>query len=308
MKKNWMLRIGILICLALMVVTTGCGSREEVCLGDSMVVSLGSAMGTSGGGIDPVEKFAGTRQVAGRTVDYSVDSICYTPQRAVVENLEIPMRNMKNQKLTFNGSMYFMLNAKETSVLIEGFKSYRKVIRSFYRDSMLRILTPLDMGLDSDVYANNSEVALKVISAERNFDDRGLISRRIFDDFMENFSREYGQYMNCFIFLGNTLNNVDFDKRVLAALEKAVGKQYKNESLKVEKAISDLNGQIRVAESSADLAAYSEEAGALSPKIMSYLGNGLMDDIINNPFIDVEIIVGLSKDGSIACFKEAFTE
>gem|GEM_PF-6532129 len=299
-----MTRIGILFCLLALVLVTGCGNRDEFGLGDVGVVSLGSAMGQTGGGIDPEEKFAGTRHVAGSTVDYTVTHICYTPQRAIVKDLKIPMSNMKNQQLTFDGTMNFMLNAKKADLLIASFRNFRIVIASFYRDSMRNVLTPLDMGLERDVYANSGVEFVSSVPTERSFDSRKEISKRIFDDFMARFSGKYAKYMDCFIFLGNTINNVDFDENILAALEKAVAKQYKREELTVRQTIKDLEGQIQVAKSGADLEAYGEEAGVLTPKVMGYLGDGLMDDIITNPNIDAEIIIGISPDGRIAFFKE----
>lgn len=303
--KNWKKRICMLLCLIFVLVfVTACGNRDEVGLGDTAVVSLGSAIGQTGGGIDPEEKFAGTRHVADTTVDYTVTHICYTPQRAIVKDLKIPMINMKNQQLTFDGTINFMLNAKYADVMIGGFRNYRPVIASFYRDSMRNVLAPLNMGLEEDVYANSGGEFKSKIPANRSFDDRGAISQRIFEDFMARFSKKYAKYMNCFIFLGNTVNNVDFDKKVLTALEEAVGKQYKKSELTVVQTIKDLEGQIQVAKSDADLEAYGKEAGALTPEVMSYLGDGLMDDIITNPHIDAEILIGISPDGRIAFFKE----
>ncbi len=298
------MRRGILVLLAIFALS-GCDNYIETGLGEVSVIRLGAAWRSEGGGVQKEVKNAGTEYICGPTVNYEAFKVAYTPHTVTLANMPVIMTAMKNQELKFTMSMTYMKNPLKASTLINDFKSSSQEITKIFNESCLKILSTLDMGLDMNIYSESgmeTQTEKKKIS-KLSFDHREDVAKAVMDDFLDNFSRQYGQYRDCFFFIDVAVGNVDFDKKVLTELEKAVAKQYEGEELKYRKQLEDIRGQIRVAQSEADLEAYGTEAGALDQEVLSYMGNDLVDQFVNNKSIDTVLYIPLDSEGNISWFK-----
>lgn len=304
MKKK---RTGTLVTLSLtgvMLLTSGCAKYREVGLGEVLVVEKGATFRSTGGGFEDSTRMAGTHMIAGASVTADSYRVPYTPQSIVLDNLPIVMKYMNNQTLKFKLTLTFLVNPVRAWNVVKNFRAYEQEIRGLYQESAIRVLHKLNMGLDLNVFSGEAEGGEQQQKNDEglDFSSREKIAGMIMQDFRANFARKYPQFRADFVFIDSALNDVEFTGDILRKFESAVAKQYETEVSRYESMLADINGQIDVARSEADLAAYDIEAGALTDEVLLYQANDLRDELVKNPNIEVEMYMLVNEDGTLSQF------
>lgn len=302
--KKFLSKVLALPLLAGLVMTTiGCSQYSDTGLGQSGVLQRGAAFRSSGGGIDSLVHAPGAHRDGGFTVEVTPRNIMYTPRMIMLREMPVIMKNMNNQQLKFNLGLQCMLNPRKTWYVHKNFRNYEQELKTLFRLSSNRILERLDIGLDLDSNGAENDGTVKAKKpVELSFDSREAVSKRILDDFKKSVAQRYPEFVDCFVFPGVTLNNVEFNAEVLKHFEAAVAKHYEMEISKYRTQKADIKGKIDVAASEADLEAYSIEAGALTDEVLAYMANDLQDELVENRNIKVDVWWILDDDGTLSQF------
>lgn len=301
--------IALMFLLLAFAFISGCDHYTEVGLGEGAVIRKGAFIRSEGGGVQDEVVMSGTWSISGPGIDAETFHLSYTPRCICLQNMPIVMDKMEKQQLKFDCCLGFMILPDKLSTVFKEFKSYNEEITTIFRTCCLSKLSTRDMGLNLDTYQDTSKGEdngphNSLNNDDSNFDNREVVAQEILADFEEVFLREYSEYADCFHFIDVSVNNVDFPPEVIKKLEEPVAKLYETEYLRKHQEVLDLEGQIAVAKSNADLAAFSIEAGALTNEVINYKGMELVGDLITDPDLDVTVYIELDENGNIAWFQE----
>jgi regulator of protease activity HflC (stomatin/prohibitin superfamily) len=297
MKRRLASIVGALITLSLL---SGCGTYEDVGLGEGGVQRLGAFLRSEGGGVDSGKVTTpGANKIADAMTDVQAYRISHTPVVITLDSLVIPMTTMKNQRLTWDLDLLVSQDLEKLADTFVNFKNWPEQLQRVFRKAVFEVISPLDLGLDVDSLAEGEDVPS---AGANSFDNRYVIAERLRARTEQLFEEDFPNFTGNFHFLGVAIKNVDYPKPVLAAFERAVAESYESHVLTVEAEIADLDGQIRVRESAADVDAFAIEAASMNRCVMDYLSIDLIERFMEDENTDVTVMIPLDESGHIEWF------
>lgn len=289
-------KLVLMVLVSLTFIFTGCKSEySEVGLSEAAVVNKSAWGRGEGGGIMDTSFLAGTHEVGGSRENSTTTIIPTSPRTINLATFSIMMEKMKRQVLTFDLRLTYMLNPNLIWNTYKNFKSYDQEINKAFKDASQQVLNKIDMGLKMDDGLGNKDV-------KNEFADRLLIADKILNETKDIFNNRFPEYKDNFYFITTSINNVEFPKKVLETFEKAVAQRYKTYVMEIESKIKAKKNLLKKMDSESDMEAFAIEGGIVSDAVIEYISLDLVSEMVQNPEIDLVIVIEMDEEGNLIWF------